>query len=335
MGNRLCGVKRTLACALFAALCVLFSASPALAEQPGARTPDLVRERLNGILSGDERMQQVPFAEMVDFDDAGGFDFCTLEGERRLTLGDTSAFLRGRIDENGRMDEIVLIMQPQNLFGRAYSMQADRLSRACIISLFEDLSESELTFLMDSYLYDIRPYRYSEGDEHAPQRVRMCEIELQDEVVRIDSEAAQENALMLSVTFLYDADEVTRERAQENGWRIRRLSQAASECQMIRTCGECLLEFDKAELEDSLADIEALLELAEISADAIAQMQTEHMHAQEVFLKDLQKICAQMTGLIGDFREACGKDDMDNAWLRLQEICGVSSVIGGLPETLY
>lgn len=325
-------ILRTL-CVWLAVMSAVVSLSPARAEQPFLRTPDTVRDKMNQILSGAQEEPAAPFAELVDFDDAGGFDFCAMDGERMLASGEASAFVRGRVDSEGRVDELVLTMTPRTRFGREFGMHADRLSRVCMLSVFDALNEGELQLLMDSYLYDIRPYHYRDGDRAVVCRERMCEIELQDEVVRIESSAGEDNALSLTIAFLYDADETTRGRARENAWRIRRLAQAVSECEMIQTCGECLLEIEEDSLAERAEEARALTELAAQSAFAVGQMETQQMHSQETFLLDLQERCARLSVVCAEY--AAAQTDPDAAWQHLQEICRISLEIGRLPETLY
>lgn len=319
----------------FAFTMAVLCASAAFAEIMHARTPDDVLERMNGILSYEDEDGAEPFAVMVDFDDAGGFDFCAMDGERRLEMGYVNAFIRGRLDEEGRVSELNLVMHPRRGFCRPFARQADRLSRVYLFSLFGELTDVDLALLMDSYLYDIRPYSYNPGDRSVRARERMCEIELGGEVVRVESAAVEDNTLTLNVAFLYEPDGTTRERASENGWRIRRLSQAVSECEMIQTCADCLIEFESDGIGGDEEDIAALLELAGQSAAAIGGMETEHMHAQEVFLIDLQEMCAQLTVWTGEYDAALAAGDIDTARLRLQDICRISSEIGRMPETLH
>lgn len=324
--------------AMHGVLCalLLLSTVRALAESAAfGRTPAEVSEKMNSIFSQTDMVGQENFIGRVDYDDAGGFDFFSMDGERTLHAGAANAVIRGRTDEKGRVDSLSVVVEPSGEFGRAYGQQADWISRICVVSMFGSLEEDELQLLMDSYLYDIRPYFYTEGDACVPERVRMCELELQDEVVRIDSEAAKDNVLHLSMTFLYDADETTRARAQENGWRIRRLSQAASDCETIQTCSECLDEELKQQTQDRQEEIEALLELMNESAGSISCMQNEHMHAQESFLRELKENCAQLSDWIEEYHTACENADSDTAWLRLQDICRIGGEIGRMPETLY
>jgi len=324
------------AAVFFTLLCALMLALPALAEQDDfSRTPDEVLSQMNRILSGAHEENAPPFAGMAVLDDAGGFDFCLFDGERMLSHGELNAFIRGMTDADGRIGQLELVATPSASFGRAYCMQADRLSRACLLSLFAPLSEGEIELLMDSYLYDARPYHYREGDKAVRARERMCEIALQEEVIRIDSAAGAENTLRLCVTFLSEADEATRERAQENGWRIRRLAQTVDECDMIQTCGECLADIGLDEFSARQDEISALIDLLGQSTSAVGQMESEHMHAQGSFLHELKAMCAQLDLWQSDYNAAILAQDEPTAWLRLSDICRLCAEIGRYPETLY
>jgi len=303
-------------------------------EETFERTPDEVLDRMNRILAGTDEYAP-PFADMVDLDDAGGFAFCMLDGEHMLVSGEANAFVRGRTDQDGQVDEIELIVMPGAEFGPEFGMQADRLSRVYMLSMFSALDRDEIELLMDSYLYDVRPYYYREGDEGVAVRERMCEIVIREQVVRIDSRAEEENALCMNITFFYEADEAMRERARENGWRIRRLAQAVNECDMLQTCGECLKEIGRGELTERAEEKEALAELILQSTQAVLQMETEHMHSQGVFLTGLQEKCALLDSLIVQMREAASLGDGEAEWERMQEICSLCAEIGDLPEGLY
>ena len=314
---------------LLVLISMLFASARAETPPP-LRTPEGVRLRINTILAY-EQENAPDFAETVKYDGVGGFDLCSLDGERLLEGKDAAALIRGQTDEEGRICEMSLLLHPESAFGREYCLEADRLCRVFLLAVFDSLTESELALLMDSYRYDIRPYHYSEGDSSVAERACMCEIELNDEIARIDSEAAPGDVISLHIAFLHDADEPTRSRAAENAWRIRRLAIAVSECEMIQTCGECLADPDA---QNNADDIDALLALAAQSADAVCAMEREYMHTQEAFLIGLQEMCTRLNTQIGLYR--AGSDPTGSgAQELLNSICSLCSSIGALPETLY
>ncbi|MDO4740313.1 MAG: hypothetical protein Q4A66_06565 [Eubacteriales bacterium] len=329
------GQKRR-AAACLALVCALTLALPALAEQEHfICTPEQVAEQMNRILSGADGVSEADFAVMIHYDDAGGFHFCGPNGEHMLVSGETHAFVRGMVTPEGHMDELELVLKPRGEFGPQYGLQADRVARACMLSMFSSLAEGELALLNHSYLYDVRPYYYREGDEGVAVRERMCEIELRDEVVRFDGTAGPDDALRLRISFLYNADEAVRERAKENGWRIQRLSQAASECELIRTCGEWLDRLSPEQLAAQSEEIDGVLALALQSAEAIRHMENEHFHAQAGFLQELHSLCGQLDALCAQYAAAHGAEDATSALTHLTEIRRLCEEIGLLPESLY
>jgi len=290
---------------------------------------------MNEILAVAQEAPGFVFAEMVDMDDAGGFAFGSLDGERMLPLEETNAFVRGRADAQGLVSEAQIVVTPADGFGLEYCMQADRLSRVFLLSMFSALSEGDIELLMDAYIYDMRPYYYREGDSEAATGQRMCEIEVQGQVVRVESASEEGGAMRMDVLFVEDADEMLRERARENGWRIRRLAQVVNECDMIRTCGEYLSEFDRDDAEGSAEEILALAELLQQSTQAVLQMEDEHVHVQGAFLEEVKEKCGRIEECIGQMRKAQQSADAGGAWAGLKEICALCGEIGLLPGTLY
>ncbi len=325
-------MRRKIAALLCAMLMLVGCA--AFAQDDFARTPAFVRERFNGIFPPAEDFP-APFVDRIEFDDAGGFIFCAADGEHVLKTGSASAVVYGRIDGQGRVEQLSLSVKPSQRFERAYAQQADSLLRAGMLSMFGELADEELQLLMDSYLFDVRPYRYCEDDRAVGERMRMCEMELRGEILRIEGEAGADNVLHLRMNVLYDADEATAMRARDNVWRIRRLARAASECEMIGTCGEYLDDTLTGDYDGQTEEISALLDLIGHSAQAIAGLQTEQMHAQEAFLIELQGHCAQLGLWINQYETAIRNQNREDAWARLQDICRISEEIARLPESLY
>lgn len=320
--------------AVFAALFLAFwPASCAFAERkPFICTPAGVCEGVNKSLSNMAAAGQAELIDRVEHDEAGGFLFSAADGRHMLHMGDAYVAINGKAGEDGRIDEFAVAMQPSGEFGRGFAQQSDWISRVCVASLFGALDEDDRQFLMDSYVYDIRAYHYTEGDTAVAQRVRMCEIEMCGEVVRIDSEAGENNTIRLDVTFLHDADEATRRRARENGWRIRILSRAVSDCEMIQTCGECLDGSIDGERQE---DIGALLVLIGENAQGICDIERENLHSQEDFFDRLQEKCAFLLQWIGEYNLAVQNGDDAAAQMRLADICRLCEEIGRMPEQLY
>lgn len=321
--------------AIFAlVLCLSLLTAPAFAGQPFVRhTPEEILVEMSHILAGNQPADG-SFASLVRYDGTGGFGFCTIDGDSTLQLEGINAQLSGMVDEDGRIYEINLVMQPSGEFGEEYAARAEWISRVFLTGVFSDLSDRDLEILMNAYRYEICPYRYREGDTEIPLRLRMCELQFQEEIALFESETEKENVIRLHIKLVDDADEDLFKRGQQGNWRVVRLTQAVSECKMIQTCGEILVDIEKDEFSGQLEEIDALVALCEECVTEASQLQSEYMRFQEKFMESLQEKCEQISEAFENYHAARESGDEDDAWLHMQKVCGMSLEIGNLPDML-